>query len=285
VSVSSVASAQVALRPRSGLKAVDLGFQLARAWWRPLATTWIALVLPLLVIVLFVMREHPVVWLALLWWLRPVFARVPLHVLAGRLFGEPVGVRATARALPRLLRSGIPGSLLLQRLSPARTMLLPVLQLEGLRGAARRQRAALLSRVDLGSAAALAAAGAHITIALIVGLVLLADLFVPAEWEWEWEQLLSFAFGDDALPVLFPALYAVAISVVEPLMVAGGFALYVNRRVFLEGWDIELAFRRLSERAAHSPLRKTAAAVPISIRPPSPPTSWVARATVGRAET
>jgi hypothetical protein len=38
------------------------------------------------------------------------------------------------------------------------------------------------------------------------------------------------------------------ISLFEPLAVACGFALYLNRRVYLEGWEIELAFRRLAER-------------------------------------
>jgi Domain of unknown function (DUF4129) len=43
-------------------------------------------------------------------------------------------------------------------------------------------------------------------------------------------------------------LYLAGISVFEPLLVAGGFGLYVNRRVFLEGWEIELAFRALAAR-------------------------------------
>jgi hypothetical protein len=37
-------------------------------------------------------------------------------------------------------------------------------------------------------------------------------------------------------------------TLMEPFFVGGGFALYLNRRVELEGWDIELAFRRLAKR-------------------------------------
>ncbi|MEO8779468.1 MAG: DUF4129 domain-containing protein, partial [Rhodanobacter sp.] len=37
-------------------------------------------------------------------------------------------------------------------------------------------------------------------------------------------------------------------SVIEPLYVACGFALYLNRRTQLEAWDIDLAFRRLRAR-------------------------------------
>ena len=44
--------------------------------------------------------------------------------------------------------------------------------------------------------------------------------------------------------------YVVAVSLIEPLYVAGGFAIYLNRRTLLEGWDIEVALRRLADRIA-----------------------------------
>ncbi len=43
-------------------------------------------------------------------------------------------------------------------------------------------------------------------------------------------------------------LFAV-MAIVEPFYVAGGFALYLNRRTALEGWDLEVALRRMGERA------------------------------------
>ncbi|MFU8807398.1 MAG: hypothetical protein ACNA8W_26550, partial [Bradymonadaceae bacterium] len=48
----------------------------------------------------------------------------------------------------------------------------------------------------------------------------------------------SFAFG----------FYALSMMLVETLYVAGNFGLYISRRVELEGWDIELAFRKLAGR-------------------------------------
>jgi hypothetical protein len=245
---------QVALRPRSGLEAIDLGFRMARAWWRPLAATWLALVVPIGAAITIALRDHPFWAVALLWWLRPVYDRVPLHVLGGRFFGAPTGLADTVRALPGLLRSGLGTSLFLQRLSPARTFLLPVLQLEGLRGAGRRQRCATLARRDGGSAAALVAAAAHCTGAIALGLLLLAEALVPEELAWDvFERFSPLAedAADDPGLILIPALYFTAVSVVEPLLVASGFALYVSRRLYLEGWDIELAFRRLgAERRA-----------------------------------
>ena len=41
---------------------------------------------------------------------------------------------------------------------------------------------------------------------------------------------------------------AVAMTVIEPLYVACGFTLYLQRRTALEGWDIELRFRQLASR-------------------------------------
>jgi len=41
--------------------------------------------------------------------------------------------------------------------------------------------------------------------------------------------------------------YAAAVLLVEPLYVAAGFALYLNRRTLLEGWDLEVALRRIAE--------------------------------------
>jgi len=40
------------------------------------------------------------------------------------------------------------------------------------------------------------------------------------------------------------------VLLLEPFYVAAGFALYLNRRTLLEGWDIEVALRRIAERHA-----------------------------------
>jgi len=44
--------------------------------------------------------------------------------------------------------------------------------------------------------------------------------------------------------------YAAAVLLLEPFYVAAGFGLYLNRRTLLEGWDIEVALRRIAERHA-----------------------------------
>ena len=41
---------------------------------------------------------------------------------------------------------------------------------------------------------------------------------------------------------------ALVLVVWEPIYVACGFSLYLNRRTVLEAWDIELVFRRMRQR-------------------------------------
>jgi hypothetical protein len=246
---------QVELRQRGGLEAVDLGLAMARAWWRPLATTWGAIVLPIGLGIVTLLRNEPLWAIVLLWWLRPAFGRIPLYVLSRKLFGEPVGLRGTVAALPQLARSGLLVSLTAQRLSPARTVLQPVLQLEGLRGAARRERSLILARQDTGASMGLLTVGAHMNGAFLFGLPLLMTILVPDEIDWSLGSLMDPFFdgtAETADRLVFSLLYLAGISLVEPLMVAGGFALYVNRRIFIEGWDIDLAFRHLAARRASS---------------------------------
>jgi hypothetical protein len=246
--VSAATGARVALRTRSGLEAIDLGVAMARTWWRPLASTWLVFVLPMGCAVVWLLGETPGWAIVALWLLRPAFARIPLDVFSRELFGERASVAATARALPRLLlATGLPHSLTLGRFATARTFLQPVQQLEGLRGAARRERERVLARSESGGALALTTVIAHLNGMIGLGLIALAWLFAPPEIGWGPTEMV---FGDEAIPGVVPALYLVGISVSEPLLVAGGFALYVNRRIFLEGWEIELAFRRLAARAA-----------------------------------
>jgi hypothetical protein len=42
--------------------------------------------------------------------------------------------------------------------------------------------------------------------------------------------------------------YPAAVLLLEPFYVAAGFALYLNRRMQLEGWDIEVALRRIAQK-------------------------------------
>jgi hypothetical protein len=240
-------SIAVTLRPRQGWEAVDLGFRMVRTWWRPLFGAWALTVLPLAALIQLALYDRPLLALAILWWLKPVYDRVALYVLSEALFGDVPTVRETLRALPGLLRTGIVPSLLWLRLSPLRALHLPVLQLEHLRGDARARRTRILSGRESGVAIGLHIACLHFELIVFIGLLELLAQFAGERYD-----VLTILFGAGELEVdwMLNGLYVLAVSAIEPFYVGGGFALYINRRVYLEGWDIDLVFRGLARRLA-----------------------------------
>jgi hypothetical protein len=58
-----------------------------------------------------------------------------------------------------------------------------------------------------------------------------------------------YIYGNDySTSWLFLLFYCISLTLIEPLFVGAGFAMYVNSRTLTEGWDIELSLKRLSER-------------------------------------
>ena len=254
----------VALRPRDGWESIDLGFRMVRAWWRPLFGAWLLVVWPLAIATHALLFEYPLLAAALFWWGKPVYDRIALHVLGGALFGETPRVRDTLRALPRLLRSGLLGSLTWLRASPLRAVQLPVMQLEQLRGSARVERTRILVGRDARVALGLHLACLQFELILFAGMAQSVSLFAPeAPGAGEFGGLLGVGLPLGGL--VTSGLYVIAVTLVEPFYIAGGFALYINRRIYLEGWDIDLAFRRLSERARASAGARRAGSLALSL--------------------
>ncbi|HEX6203229.1 MAG TPA: hypothetical protein VF100_09520, partial [Thermoanaerobaculia bacterium] len=192
-------------------------------------------------------------WIALvaLWWLRPLFSRVPLHVLSRALFGEVPPARAVLRTVPRQWARKAAGDLTVRRIDPARSFDAPVDQLEGLGGRERRRRLAALRQDRHGTAMALTAVSALMELCLFVAALALLPSLTPEGLGIDWAAHWTSLFRGEAAPwylALFGACAFVAFSVIEPFYVGGGFGLYLDRRTHLEGWDVELAFRRLARR-------------------------------------
>ena len=247
--------ANAAIRPRTAWEALDLGTLLARRHAGLLMTSWALLTLPLFALLSLLLWESPSIALLLFWWLKPAFERLPLHILSRTLFDDTPTLREALRAMPRLLKPQLLASLTWRRFSPTRSFDLPVLQLEGLSGAARSQRLVVLGQRDAGAASWLTVVGVHIESALWFGLLALFYLLLPQQMEidWQWQDLLGVSSGEWLwLEHLSNLLYALLLCVWEPVYVACGFSLYLNRRTGLEAWDIELQFRRLRQRLTGS---------------------------------
>jgi hypothetical protein len=242
----------VVLRPRSSWEAIELGTALvrrhARAVWRP----WLACTLPAFAIAnaLAWLAGLPVLAMLAMWWLKPLFDRIPLFVLSRAVFGEVPSTRATLRGAFRGAGGAMLGYLTWRRLGPARALLLPVDVLEGgsARGAGQRRR--VLAGPAYGIASLCLLVFATFESALAMGLAALAFLFVPNEYLQDMLSALWQHLRDSPawLQLLENALLWTATSVIEPFYVGSGFGQYLNRRTEIEGWDIELALRRLRER-------------------------------------
>ncbi|MCQ4295822.1 DUF4129 domain-containing protein [Pseudomonas stutzeri] len=245
-----LSDASVSIRPRSPWEALDLGTLLARRHAKLLMATWAAVTLPVFALTSLLLWQHPSIALLLFWWLKPLYERLPLHILSRALFGETPGLRESLKAFPGLLRSQWFASLTWRRLSTTRSFDLPVQQLEGLDGKARTQRVVALSLRNGRAASWLTVVGVHLEGALWLGLLGVLYFLLPAQLvqRWNWEDLLGLSGEWLWLEHLSNLLYVLVLIVWEPIYVACGFSLYLNRRTHLEAWDIELAFRRLRQR-------------------------------------
>jgi hypothetical protein len=136
---------------------------------------------------------------------------------------------------------GLLGALTMRRLSPWRSYVQPVLQLEGQSGKARRERVARILGPHRGAALAMQIAFATIESLLVLGLLSLLPWLTPADEESSWLPLLLE--GGSWLTGVGLACFFLAVAIVEPFFVGAGFAMYLNRRVELEAWDIEQEFR------------------------------------------
>ena len=271
-----LSDATVAIRPRSTWEAMDLGVLMSQQHRRLLMTSWAIVTLPLFVVLSLLLWDSPSLAVLIFWWLKPAYERLPLYILSKALFGETPTLKQALREFPRLLKPQLLASLTWRRLSLSRSFLLPVVQLEGLDGTARQQRLQVLLQRNAGAAQWLTIIGMHLETALWIGLMVLFYMLLPQqiETDWDWQSLILDADHHWRwLEHLTNAFYALVLVVWEPIYVACGFSLYLNRRTALEAWDIELVFRRLRQRLNSSALGLLLA---VCLLLPAVPPVWAA---------
>lgn len=242
------------LRPRSEWEAVDLGLAMVRRDFWGLAAAWWLGMLPVVAIALPLLREHPVWFCVVFWWWIPVASRLALFRLSRRLFGENPVRRELWRELPRAMKRRFFYRLLWARLSPWRPLTAAVEDLEGLRGKAFSTRCRVLMRRGDSSLTILAMWRVFLTFWLGFTVFATAGLFVPETASARWSEIIQLWFdGESAVPpfglslAIMGALCA-SMFVVDLFSIGAGFGIYLNHRTWVEGWDVELAFRRLGAR-------------------------------------
>jgi len=244
----------LALRPRTGHESLDLAAAMLRSWGAAVFAAWGVLVLPVCLLVLLAVDN---VWLAvfLLWLLRPLFEMVPVFVVSRATFGAPPSLQATLRDLPRALARLALASVLRYRWTPWRTLVQPVALLEGVTGSVRRQRERDLRAAGAGDAVFAGSFFLALELALFLQGIVLLGFFTPGELAPDLEPLEDGDFGGVQLGWFGTAMQFVwlaSYSLCGVLHALSGFALYLNQRSRIEGWDVELTFRRLGTRAAQA---------------------------------
>ncbi|KAF1712665.1 DUF4129 domain-containing protein [Pseudoxanthomonas kalamensis DSM 18571] len=243
----------VRLRARSPWEAVELGTALVRrhagAVWKP----WLWLTLPVFVLLNAAGWALDLLGLAglLMWWLKPVFDRIPLYVISRATFGAVPSVRETLAAQRGWGWKRMLGFLTWRRLGPARSLYLPIDLLEGVDGARLRDRRRVLGGAVYGNAVLLTMICAAFEAMLVLGGVATIFMFVPVEYLPETVRA-GWALINEQTPwwakIGWNALCWLGMTLVEPYYVGAGFGLYLNRRTQIEAWDVEIAFRRLRQR-------------------------------------
>ena len=238
----------IALRPRSQSEACDLGLALvrghARSIWRCFTPVFLAVAL------LALCSLDSFGWMPILivFWLKPWLDRSLLFVLSRAVFGEATRWSDLWRARRMVFGGQLLRTLLWRRFSPWRAYTQAIEQLEAQRGGARRRRAKLMLNDNRGAATALQTAFVHAEAVLSYGLVALLWWFAPENhsadvWDWFFNPGAHPA-GQLGLDLILSLSYMAVVLFLEPFYVAAGFAMYLNRRVVLEAWDIEQEFRR-----------------------------------------
>jgi hypothetical protein len=233
----------VELRPRPMWEAADLGVRMvqvnARSVWATCGPLFAV------VFVLALSTVEIATWLPslLMFCLKPWLDRSILFVLSRAAFGQATRFGDLWRARGAVWGSQLLGTLLWRRLSPWRAFTQPIYQLEGQRGAARRQRRTQLLRGQRGAAGGMHLAFANLEMILGAGVLSMAVWFAPDEARGDVFRWITQGDGLGA-SLAVATTYAALIALVEPFYVAAGFAMYLNRRVQLEAWDIEQEFRR-----------------------------------------
>jgi hypothetical protein len=237
-----IESIALKLRPRSIWEGCDLGVRLLQSWLRPVFACYLAVALPLFVLLL--ATYDIAAWLpALLIWLsKPWLDRTILFALSRALFGSSTAPKDVWAARGEVWWSRFASTLILQRLSTSRSFKQPILQLEGLSGASQRSRVRQLTLRHRGVARTMTVAFANAEFALYASVFALEVWLSPHTFGFEWNSLAEL-FGSKQGLVSTMA-YAAAVAFLEPFYVAAGFGMYLNRRVELEAWDIEQEFRR-----------------------------------------
>ena len=181
----------------------------------------------------------------LLWWIKPIFDRLVLHVVSVRFFTEG-GKSSLFRGLPAM-RRGLLGDLLWRRFSPGRAARMPIRVLEHASGGQFRARKKALAAGGLNFCSIITLFGLSLEAMLLLGevvfVVAITQTLLPSGMD-------LFQNNPGLAENLIFAAFCLNYILTGSLYVCMGFSLYINSRVEVEGWDLQLLFQRFAASSA-----------------------------------
>ena len=185
-----------------------------------------------------------------LWWLKPFFDRLVLHVVSLRFFstgGEDQSAAAAGGELLRRgfweMRRGLLGDLLWRRFSPGRAARMPVRVLERIDRKQFRLRKKVLAAGGLNFCSLISALGLALEGMLLIGetlfVIMVTQVFFPGAFGYMRDNL-------ETVEIFIFAAFCFNFILVESIYVCMGFGLYINSRVEMEGWDLQLLFQKFA---------------------------------------
>jgi len=189
----------------------------------------------------------------ILWWLKPLFDRLVLHMVSRRFFDTQAASRfgELRGFLQKASFRGLAGDLLWRRFSPGRSAAMPVRVLERIDREQFRQRKKALAAGGLDFCFLISAVCLAIEAMLLLGeiafAVLITQMFFPSAFQYLRNNI-------EVVEIFIFVAYCFNYIIVESLYVCMGFGLYINSRVEVEGWDLQLLFQKFAGSAVKAVL-------------------------------
>lgn len=226
------------------MEAADLGVRLCQASARSVFNCYLAVAAPVILLALASFELAYWAPILVLWWVKPWLDRTVLFVLARAAFGQKTTTRDLWEAQRDVWWRQLITTLTLRRLSPWRSLTQPVYQLEGLSWWKLRKRSAQIRLGYRNTGLLITSAFSFAGLTLCFALISLALWLVPGESGIDLTWLFTEDDPSHTISLVYYSAYALVVAFLEPFYVAAGFALYLNRRVELEAWDVEQELRR-----------------------------------------
>lgn len=179
----------------------------------------------------------------IIWWLKPLFARPVLHVISVRFFEPQATLGRIMKGFGKSLFTALAGDLLWRRFSIWRSARMPVRTLEHLSGKAGRKRIKILETGGLSFGGSLTTITIAIFLSVLIGEALSALLVLEMMQTIPLSSLLQYT---DTIELIAFVAVCINFILIEPLYVCMGFGIYINSRIEVEGWDIQLLLQNFA---------------------------------------